>query len=81
MTPARRRNLQRLLTPRHIALIGGRDAVTVAGECARIGYSGPVWPVNPKRDEIAGHPCFASIDDLPEAPDAVFLAIPRDGAV
>ncbi|MCP5081978.1 MAG: acetate--CoA ligase family protein [Alphaproteobacteria bacterium] len=81
MTAERRRNLQRLLTPRHIALIGGSDAVTVAGECARIGYEGPIWPVNPKRDEIAGHACFASIEDLPEAPDAVFLAIPREPAI
>ncbi len=81
MTPERRRNLQRLLKPRHVALIGGTDAVTVAGECARIGYDGPIWPVNPKRDEIAGHRCYGSIDDLPEAPDAVFLAIPREPAI
>lgn len=81
MTPLRRRNLERLLKPRHVALIGGQDAVTVAGECARIGYEGQVWPVNPKRYEIGGHPCFAGIDDLPEAPDAVFLAIPREPAI
>ncbi len=81
MTPNRRDKLQRLLRPRHIALIGGSDAVTVAGECARIGFEGPVWPVNPKRDEIGGHPCFASIGDLPEPPDAVFLAVNRDAAL
>jgi acyl-CoA synthetase (NDP forming) len=81
MTPARRQNLERLLKPRHVALIGGRDAEVVAGECARIGYSGPVWPVNPKRDEIGGHKCYAAIEDLPEAPDAVFLAIPVNAAI
>ncbi|MEZ5925863.1 MAG: acetate--CoA ligase family protein [Hyphomicrobiaceae bacterium] len=81
MTPSRRRNLDRLLRPRHIALIGGRDAVVVAGECQRIGFSGPVWPVNPKREEIGGHRCFATIEDLPEAPDAVFLAVPREAAI
>ena len=81
MTPARRHNLERLLKPRHVALIGGRDAEVVAGECARIGYAGPVWPVNPKRNEIGGHKCFAAIEDLPEAPDAVFLAIPIEAAI
>ncbi|NNE21605.1 MAG: CoA-binding protein, partial [Rhizobiales bacterium] len=81
MTPARRQNLERLLKPRHVALIGGRDAEVVAGECARIGYPGPVWPVNPRRDEIGGHKCFAAIEDLPEAPDAVFLAIPVEAAI
>ena len=81
MTPLKRQNLLRLLKPRHVALIGGRDAVTVAGELARIGYPGPVWPVNSGRREIGGHPCFARIEDLPEPPDAVFLAIPREAAI
>lgn len=81
MNETRRANLLRLLKPRHVAVIGGSDAVTVAGECHRIGYDGPFWPVNPKRTEIAGHACFASVDDLPEAPDAVFLAVPREAAV
>jgi acyl-CoA synthetase (NDP forming) len=81
MTPKQRDNLDRLLNPRHIAVIGGRDAEVAAGECARIGFTGAVWPVNPRRDRIAGHRCFATVEDLPEAPDAVFLAISRDKAI
>ena len=81
MTPQQRINLLRLLKPRHVAVIGGRDAEVCAAECARIGFTGPFWPVNPKRPEIGGHRCYASIDDLPEAPDAVFLAIPREPAI
>jgi len=81
MTPKRRANLERLLKPRHVAVIGGRDAETVAGECKRIGFAGPFWPVNPKRSQVGGYPCFASLDDLPEAPDAVFLAVPKDAAI
>lgn len=76
-----RANLGRLLKPRHVAVIGGRDAETVAAECKRIGFAGPFWPVNPKRSHIGGHPCFAAIEDLPEAPDAVFLAVPKDAAI
>ena len=76
MTPEQRLNLKRLLKPRHVAVIGGRDAITVAKECARSGYDGPFWPVNPKRDKIGGHPCYASVDDLPEPPDACFVAVP-----
>jgi acyl-CoA synthetase (NDP forming) len=37
--------------------------------------------VNPKRSHIGGHPCFTSIDALPEAPDAVFLAVPKEAAI
>lgn len=81
MTPKQRANLERLLKPRHVAVIGGRDAETVATECKRIGFSGPFWPVNPKRSHIGGHACFASIEALPEAPDAVFLAVPKEAAI
>ncbi len=81
MNPARRLNLERLLKPRHVAVIGGREAETVAGECARIGYRGPVWPVNPRRESIGGHRCFRNVEDLPEPPDAAFVAVPREAAI
>ncbi len=81
MTPKARANLDRLLKPRHVAVIGGRDAETVAAECKRIGFTGAFWPVNPKRSHIGSHPCFASIEQLPEAPDAVFLAVPKEAAI
>ena len=81
MNLARRLNLERLLKPRHVAVIGGREAETVAGECARIGYRGPVWPVNPRRESIGGHRCFRNVEDLPEPPDAAFVAVPREAAI
>jgi acyl-CoA synthetase (NDP forming) len=81
MTPEQKANLKRLFKPRHVAVIGGTDAVTVATECHRIGYTGPFWPVNPKREHIGGHRCYASVDDLPEPPDACFVAVPIDAAI
>ena len=81
MTTKRRQNIQRLLRPRHIALVGGGDVATVINECRRIGFTGEVWPVNPKRKDIAGIPCFADIDALPDAPDATFLAVPKQAAI
>ncbi|VDC24886.1 acetate--CoA ligase family protein [Pseudogemmobacter humi] len=81
MTPAQRSNLGRLLNPRHIAFVGGRDCLTAIGEAQRRGFRGAIWPVNPARSEMAGHPCFASVGDLPEPPDAVFLAVPAPAAV
>ncbi len=81
MTPRRRDNLKRLLAPRHAAFIGGRDAAVAAAQCAAMGFEGPVWGVNPRRKELGGYPCFASMEDLPEAPDAVFLAVPRHAAI
>ena len=81
MTPKQRQNFDRLLSPRHIAFIGGRDALIAIGEAKRRGFKGEYWPVNPRREELGGFPCFADIDAMPEAPDAVFLAIPAPAAV
>ena len=81
MTPKQRQNFDRLLSPRHIAFVGGRDALIAIGEAKRRGFKGEYWPVNPRREELGGFPCFADIDALPEAPDAVFLAIPAPAAV
>jgi acyl-CoA synthetase (NDP forming) len=81
VTTERRHNLARLLAPRHVAVMGGNDAAIAAEQCAAMGFEGPVWGVNPRRSDMAGRPCFASVADLPEAPDAVFLAVPRGAAV
>ena len=81
MTPNQRKNLLRLLKPRHIAFIGGADAETALRSCQRIGFSGNIWPVNLKRNVMCGLPCYSSIELLPEVPDAVFLAIPTQPAI
>ena len=81
MTPEQRTNLTRLLKPQHIAFVGGTDAEIAIGEARRIGYTGNLWPVNRQREQMAGLTCFASVDDLPQAPDAVFLAIPSAAAI
>ena len=81
MTPLRRANFQRLLKPRHIAFVGGRDARIAINEARRRGFKGQMWAVNRKRASLAGVPCVASLADLTEAPDAVYLAIPAGGVV
>ncbi len=76
MTPAKRQNFERFLNPRHIAFVGGADAAVAIREARRAGFAGQMWVVNPRRDMLGGVSCVPRIEDLPEAPDAVFLAIP-----
>jgi acyl-CoA synthetase (NDP forming) len=40
-----------------------------------------MWAVNPRREELAGVPCVTNIEALPEAPDAVYLAVPAHAVV
>ncbi|MBF9061422.1 CoA-binding protein, partial [Rhodobacterales bacterium HKCCSP123] len=74
--------LSRLMRPRSIAVVGGGTwcAAVVAG-CRRVGFEGPVWPVHPTRSEVAGAPAFATVADLPDAPDAVFIGVNREASV
>ena len=81
MTPQRIENFKRLLKPRHIAFIGGRYAIIAINEARRRGFAGKMFAVNPKRSDLEGVACVASIEDLPVAPDAVYLAIPADHVV
>ena len=76
MTPKQKQNFKRMISPRHVAFIGGTDAAVAINEARRRGFQGECWPVNPKHKKLAGLPCYASVGRLPEPPDAVFMAIP-----
>jgi acetyltransferase len=56
------------------------DLSKFGGRCMRqtidFGFKGNVYPINPKRETIFGQRCFASIADLPEAPDHVGIVLP-----
>src|SRR3954453_20438971 len=68
--------LKRLLAPRTIALFGSgwADAVDASGKV--IGFRGEVWRVHPKRASTPEVKYYRSIDELPGAPDASFIAAP-----
>ena len=75
------RDLSRLFQPRSIAVFGGWWAENVITQCQKIGFTGDIWPVHPKRDSICGVPCFASVANLPGSPDAAFLGINRHAVI
>ncbi|MGD9369473.1 MAG: CoA-binding protein, partial [Desulfobacteraceae bacterium] len=77
---------QYLFDPRTIVVVGAsNDALKPGGRAMKNivdhGYRGKLWAVNPKTPDILGHPTFASIDDLPQAPDLAIVAIPSKIAV
>ncbi len=73
--------LQRLLRPATLAVIGGREVAEVVHQCDKLGFAGTIWPVSHKRDSIAGRTCFKRLEDLPQAPDAAFIAIPAEPTI
>ncbi|MCA1190723.1 acetate--CoA ligase family protein [Saccharopolyspora sp. 6V] len=75
------RGLHRLLAPRHVAVYGGAAAAAAIRQSRKIGFAGRITPVHPRRAEIDGIPCVRSTAELPEAPDAAFLAVPPAATV
>ncbi len=74
--------MERLFRPRTIAAVGGAGwCGNIVRACQRIGFGGQIWPVHPSHSEIGGLPVFASLADLPQSPDAVFVGVNRDGAI
>jgi acetyltransferase len=64
--------VERLLNPRSVAIIGASSEPTRIGGLvlrllARHGFSGQVFPVNPKHEEIAGLKCYPTIDAIDRA--------------
>ncbi|MDX1574975.1 MAG: CoA-binding protein, partial [Kiloniellales bacterium] len=77
----RSENLKRLLKPRHIAFFGGAALGDPIRSCQSAGFQGEIWVVNPRRDEVAGYKCHRSVAELPEPPDASFIAVNREETV
>ena len=73
--------LARLLRPRSIAVIGGREAARVAEQCDRMDFDGALWPVHPTRGTVTGRTAFRSVAELPGAPDAAFVGVNRHATV
>jgi acetate---CoA ligase (ADP-forming) len=76
--------IARLMRPESVAVVGATDRPdSYAAETLRnleiIGYAGRVWGVNPRRTEVLGRECVPTVADLPEAVDAVVVAIPAAG--
>lgn len=75
------RNLDRLLSPRSVALIGasrrrGSLGATVLDKLSCAGFAGPIYAVNPKPVEHAGAVWKPDVASLPEPPDLAVIATP-----
>ncbi|SAI59380.1 acyl-CoA synthetase [Bordetella ansorpii] len=73
--------LTRLLDPAVIAVLGASDDPIKPGGrvieyAQRYGYRGKLFPVS-RRDTVQGLPAYARLEDLPQSPDLVVIALPE----
>jgi acyl-CoA synthetase (NDP forming) len=78
--------LKAALDPRSIAIIGASENPNKVGGrpvhyLDKFGFKGKIFPINPSRPEVQGYKCYKSLDDLPEAPEMVIVAVAGDSAI
>jgi acyl-CoA synthetase (NDP forming) len=77
----RHAELDRVLNPRSIAIVGASPTPGSFGDrvLTHIStFAGDIYLVNPKYDRIGERDCYASLRDLPRPPDCIAVAIPRE---
>ena len=75
------RNLDRLFAPASVAIVGASErphsvGATVLRNVVEGGFTGPVYPVNPKYDSLLGLQTWPSVRELPAAPDLAIICTP-----
>jgi acetyltransferase len=75
------RNLDALLTPASVAVLGATDRASSVGATVwrnlrQGGFAGAQYPVNPRLRELDGQAVYASVDELPQAPDLAVVCTP-----
>jgi acetate---CoA ligase (ADP-forming) len=73
--------LTRLLNPKSIVFIGGNECAIAITRTRELGFTGKIWAVHPKREELGGIPTVKSVDDIEGEIDAAFIAVKREPTV
>ena len=77
------KQLRKVFYPGSVAVVGVSSRMDNPGTMllratVDMGFEGPLYPVNPKHEEILGLKCYPAIKEIPLPPDLVILAIPPD---
>jgi len=74
-------HLDALFQPRSVALIGasatpGKLGYDILYNLIHAGFQGPIYPINPKADELLGRKAYPDIGATPEPADLAVIVIP-----
>ncbi len=75
-----------MLHPRNVVLVGATDkpgnyAERIWTNLIKYKFAGGLYPINSKREQIWGVPCYKDFASLPEKPDHVLVLVPARFAV
>lgn len=78
--------VDRLLRPRSVAIVGASaDTAKLTGRplayLEKYGFTGAIYPVNPRVEAIGPHRCYADVAALPETPDVALVLLGAERVV
>ena len=73
--------VEHVLQPSSVAMVGasrrpGSIGAAVMANLVAGGFTGAIYPINPKAEAIDGLPAYASLRDVPEAPELAVIGVP-----
>ena len=76
-----RRPLSPIFSPKSVAVIGATETIgsvgrTILENLIKGGFTGMIYPVNPKRPTVLGLPAYTSITAVPAKPDLAIVITP-----
>ncbi len=80
MSPDEANLLDKIFHPESIAIVGASTSDQETGWVARLrnfGYSGQLYPINPRANEISGLKAYPTVKDIPGPVDYAIFNIPR----
>ncbi len=78
-------SLQNFFYPKSVCLVGASTKEKSIGyellKTIKVyGYTGKVFPVNPKAEEVLGYKCFHSVDEIVDPIDLAIVVVPKQFA-
>ena len=76
------KNLQNFFYPKTFCIVGASSKEKSIGyellkSVKNYGYTGNVFPVNPKAKEILGYRCYSSIEEITDTIDLAMVVVPK----
>ncbi len=85
-TEGARDGVDALFRPESIAIVGASENIDrISGRLLyyleRHGYANPIYPINPRRNEVRGLTCYPSLLDVPEPIDLVLVMLAAEQSI